>query len=1109
LAWRLQRLCAHGRFGRVLPLLLIALLAALAGRWMLLDSAGAQAQPLLWASTGAGLAWVLRRVAAAPAVSDADRAAAAGSAARASTAVAGAGLTGLALLMRVVPAMAGGLMLWPAAWRPSPGLAFTVAALHGLLLLGAAVLARRWHIDPCTPGWAAQRRWFATVLLLATALAAVDRMLGLAADVRAAVLAHALGLLLLTPLGCAWPGVRPSRDTADTTDAASVARRRDEVRLDGARQRAVVHSLGLGLTLWLALAVSLAQHQTRQATFAGQARALAADLQGLLQTAQRDLERLRDLHYRVDLDDEEFEQGGRVILRDSPWLRLFVVMPRVEAGQRAAFEASPWGLDGQAMRELTGSGGARVAAGERDHFPVRRVVPRQGSEALIGLDLAADTLLAPALQAAYTSGRTHASPPFASLARTASDAPSLLLFTPVPDRHWFMGEPLTPERVRTVIGAAVDLGWLLREARQRAGLDGVSITLEGGELPAAADVLLHADGRLLGLHDAARRTWRADHAGQPQARELLRLADRLVQLSVQAPWSAGLPLPGGAGLAVLAAGLAVTLLTSATLRTRQRHLAALQAAHDGLEQLVQLRTAALADSNRQLAAEVDERRRLEDDLRQASQQAHQANQAKTQFLANMSHEIRTPLNAVIGYTQILLEARDLPDIARERLRTILGAGQRLLRLINDVLDLSKIEAGGLQLHASAFDLRQECEEIVRLFADRARTRGLQLHAALDLEPREPVHGDRTKIGQIVMNLLSNAVKFTPQGGQVWLQVRRAGDGVAVEVRDDGPGIGPQELGQLFAPFRQGQAGLDQGGTGLGLALARHMARAMGGDLTLASTVGVGTTAGLQLPLPRVSAALPLPAVEADSGPRRLDPATPVHAVVVEDDAHSRDILVHLLTQLGCQVEAAPDGLAGLRLIEARRPDIVFTDIRMPVLDGLRMLGQLRAGSQPVARTPVIAVSASSLEHERRHYIEQGFNDFVGKPYPFSEIHRMLAEHAAARFIDDGPVDGPAAPSDATAAATAAATITADAVAPGSAGPSVPSPAQREALHQLRAAAADGQLRAVRQQLQAAAADPSALPETLLPALHQACQDYDVDALLRLIDDRLGLSSPPA
>jgi signal transduction histidine kinase/CheY-like chemotaxis protein len=561
----------------------------------------------------------------------------------------------------------------------------------------------------------------------------------------------------------------------------------------------------------------------------------------------------------------------------------------------------------------------------------------------------------------------------------------------------------------------------------------------------------------------------------------VQFADRRWTLLMRPGWLDNPPRPSPLQLGILASGLAFTALLTGIVLARQRHDRAMQAAHDGLEAQVAHRTRELAHSNAQLSAEVEERRRLEADLRLASQQAHQANQAKTLFLANMSHEIRTPLNAVIGYAQILLEEPRHDDATRGRLRTVLQAGQRLLRLINDVLDLSKIEAGGLQLHRQHFDLRQELDEIVVMMAPRAGTRGLAFEVELALQAAEPVHADRTKVGQVVLNLLSNAIKFTDHG-RVTLAARREGEVVHVTVSDTGPGMGPQELAQLFAPFRQGQAGLDKGGTGLGLVLARHMARSMGGDLVLDSTPGQGTQARLTLPLPRSAegtAALP-----RHDGPQRLAPDTPVRALVVEDDTHSRDILVELLQRVGCTVVATENGLDGLRAACGGGHDIVFTDIRMPVLDGMQMLRRLREHeqqAQPGGSTtlPVVAVSASSLEHERRYYINLGFSDFVGKPYAFEEIHRMLVLHAGVRFV---PVEDPPV----TAAETAR-----------PAPPAGIGPVSHALLTALADAAEQGALRPVRHAL-AQLAERRSTADTpaadALAALQTAASDYDFDRL---------------
>ena len=744
------------------------------------------------------------------------------------------------------------------------------------------------------------------------------------------------------------PPVRPV--LPELPGAAATGRWRAPRRL--AAQALALQGLGLGLTLVAALVASHLQHRTRLADFAGHTRVLSISLQDHLEMAQRDLERLRDLHYRIDLGRDELEIAGETILRESPWIRLFSWLPRVTQTQRNAFEEHRDGL-------------VRPATRRAEHFPVADTVPASGLEALEGIDEGVDPVRAPALHQALASGRVVASPPFSSLTRTASEACASVLYAPVMERAWTLAEGYRPERTRGLVSATLDLGWMLQHVQALAGIDGTEMLLLDPLQEAPVLVRLD-DSRLVRAYSGEEaQALLAGMRSGPHSVQSLQLGGREWQLLARPGWAGRAWQPDALVLSVLACGLVFSGLLGALLRSRQRRMTELQAAHDDLERLVARRTAALEASNRQLAAEVDERRRLEDDLRQASRQAHQASQAKTMFLANMSHEIRTPLNAVIGYTQILLEDRTLATPAQQRLQTILQAGQRLLRLINDVLDLSKIEAGGLQLHPATFDLRQEIDEIARLFAERAGARGLPLDCRIDLDAHEPVRGDRSKVGQIVMNLLGNAVKFTEQG-HIGLDVRREGAQVQIRVSDSGPGIAPEELAQLFAPFRQGRAGIDKGGTGLGLVLARHMAVAMGGTLEIDSQPGQGTRARLSLPLPRQAgevAASPVPAGILP-GHERLDPATPVHAVVVEDDEHSRDILVHLLERLGCRVEVAHDGLQGLRLIRQTQPDIVFTDIRMPVLDGLRMLAQLHASAATLQQPtpPVVAVSASVLIH---------------------------------------------------------------------------------------------------------------------------------------------------
>ncbi|WP_374568248.1 ATP-binding protein [Ideonella sp.] len=476
-----------------------------------------------------------------------------------------------------------------------------------------------------------------------------------------------------------------------------------------------------------------------------------------------------------------------------------------------------------------------------------------------------------------------------------------------------------------------------------------------------------------------------------------------------------------------------------------------------------------------LITDVTQQRAVEDELRDAQKRAEAANRAKSMFLANMSHEIRTPLNAVLGFTQILLADRSVPAAAHQRLEVILSAGNRLLGLINDVLDLAKIESGKLNLVLQTFDLHRELQDISHLFASRVAAKGLAWEADLSgLPAPSMVHGDRTKIGQVVINLLGNALKFT-EAGRIRLQAWRDGAALWVEVEDSGPGMSAVELEQLFAPFSQGEAGREKGGSGLGLVLSRDITRAMGGELSLTSEPGVGTRARVTLPLPAVDAEPG--AAQVDVHLAQLDPATPCRALVVEDDTDSRDLLVKLLQDVGCQVQQAEDGQAGLEACRSQPFDIVFSDIRMPRLTGVDMIRALRAAPETEA-LPVVAVTASSLEHERRFYIEIGFQDFVPKPYPFRDIYRMLAQHAKVRFIEE-PAP-PAAPGPAPAAEPA---------------PDTPVPLDTEArqrLAELQAAAAGGDLAQVKRLLAGLA------PGLLGPARRRAWEDaakrYDFQGL---------------
>ena len=469
--------------------------------------------------------------------------------------------------------------------------------------------------------------------------------------------------------------------------------------------------------------------------------------------------------------------------------------------------------------------------------------------------------------------------------------------------------------------------------------------------------------------------------------------------------------------------------------------------------------------------DVSERRRMIVALEAAKEEAERANRSKSVFLANMSHEIRTPLNAVLGFTQLLMADRRLPDETQSRLRVIHSAGNRLLSLINDVLDLAKIESGSLQVVTAPFDLLQELRDIDSLYGAHARAKGLALQSELALAAPTVVEGDRNKVGQIVANLLGNAVKFT-ESGHIGLHAwRDAVDAERVwfEVHDTGPGIAARELADLFVPFRQGAAGQEKGGTGLGLVLSRDMTRAMGGELTIASTPGVGTQVRFVLTLPpsRLSSA----GASVGAGAQVLDESTPCTVLVIEDDPDSREVLVNLLREVGCTVMQAFDGLEGLARCRSERFDIVFSDIRMPHMNGVELIERLRADPFTAA-LPVVAVSASSLEHERRFYIENGFQDFIGKPYPFQDVYRALVDYA-------GVTLRPVEPS--TEQGAAAMPLVAGLAA-----------GVRDRLVELALAAASGQLGLVGKLM--AAISPEAIGGERWRAFDDAAQAYDFQLL---------------